>query len=90
NFALNLNATDASEETKKRAERAKRFGITADDSVDTEAKKKAERAARFGADSNDIASSLDAALPERRPKRGRGEGDQQQGGQDAKRQNAAN
>ncbi|KAF3357020.1 Putative leucine aminopeptidase 1 [Verticillium dahliae VDG1] len=90
NFALNLNATDPSEETKKRAERAKRFGITADDSADTEAKKKAERAARFGADSNDIASSLDAALPERRPKRGRGEGDQQQGGQDAKRQNAAN
>ncbi|EEY23308.1 predicted protein [Verticillium alfalfae VaMs.102] len=90
NFALNLNATDASEETKKRAERAKRFGITADDSADTEAKKKAERAARFGADSNDIASSLDAALPERRLMRGRGEGDQQQGGRTPRRQNAAN
>ncbi|KAM0327658.1 hypothetical protein ACHAQA_005951 [Verticillium albo-atrum] len=85
-FALHLSATDVAKEAQKRAERAKRFGI-ADDQGANEVTKKAERAARFGADEkNDIASSLDAALPERRPKRGRGEGDRDQGGQDSKRQ----
>lgn len=75
-FALHLDATDVSEETRKRAERAKRFGIT-DDSADEDAKKKADRAKRFGVDAGDLASGLDAALPERKPKRGRGgEGDQ--------------
>lgn len=82
-FSLHLGATDASDEARKRAERAKRFGIT-DEGGDDAEKKKAERAARFGLDAADISKTLDSALPERRPKRGRGEGEQ--GGRDNKRQ----
>ncbi|KAF5521024.1 Uncharacterized protein CGCA056_v008603 [Colletotrichum aenigma] len=85
NFALNLGATDASEEARKRAERAKRFGIVEEE--DDDAKKKAERAKRFGADADAAnTSALDSALPERRPKRGRPERSDEQPGRDSKRQ----
>ncbi|RFU28065.1 hypothetical protein B7463_g8271, partial [Scytalidium lignicola] len=78
-FSIGLGETDAEKEAKKRAERAKRFGLVVDD----EAKKLEERAKKFGLDSNEtIVKGLDTALPERRPKRGR-EG--KQGGRDQKR-----
>jgi SAP domain-containing ribonucleoprotein len=84
-FSANLAASTADEEARKRAERAKRFGIVVDQSE--EDKKKAERAARFGEEATNAPSisGLDSALPERRErKRGReGAGDQQR---DAKRQ----
>ncbi|KAH8165743.1 hypothetical protein CIB48_g2490 [Xylaria polymorpha] len=58
------------DEARKRAERAKRFGIIED--ADEEGKKKAERAQRFGADQTSLVSGLDSALPEKRErKRGR-------------------
>lgn len=69
-FTLGLASTAADDEAKRRADRAKRFGIE----EDNDAKKKTDRAARFGVDENDIASSLDSALPERPLKRGRGRG----------------
>ncbi|KAH8815959.1 hypothetical protein F5884DRAFT_203598 [Xylogone sp. PMI_703] len=79
-FSIGLGETDAEKEARKREERAKRFGIVTDD----ETKKREERAKKFGLDSKEtIVKGLDAALPERRPKRGR-EG--RQGGRDAKRQ----
>ncbi|KAI0403224.1 hypothetical protein F4802DRAFT_572767 [Xylaria palmicola] len=69
-FSAHLPASSADEEARKRAERAKRFGIT--ENVDEEAKKKAERAQRFGADQTSVPSGLDTALPEKRErKRGR-------------------
>ncbi|RDA89137.1 hypothetical protein CP532_2201 [Ophiocordyceps camponoti-leonardi (nom. inval.)] len=67
-FALGLSTTAADAEAKKRVDRAKRFGIEEDD----EYKKRADRAKRFGIDDSAIASTLDAALPDRVPKRGRG------------------
>ncbi|KID83716.1 DNA-binding SAP [Metarhizium guizhouense ARSEF 977] len=67
-YAIGLASTAADEEAKKRAERAKRFGIEEDE----DAKKRADRAKRFGLDQNELSSSLDSALPERRLKRGRG------------------
>ncbi|TWU74308.1 hypothetical protein ED733_005663 [Metarhizium rileyi] len=67
-YAIGLASTAADDEAKKRAERAKRFGIEEDDA----AKKRAERAKRFGLDQKDLASALDSALPERPLKRGRG------------------
>lgn len=67
-YAAGLASTAADEEAKKRAERAKRFGIEEDD----EAKRRAERAKRFGIDEKELASGLDSALPERSLKRGRG------------------
>lgn len=70
NFAIGLASTAADEEAKKRAERAKRFGIEEDD----DAKKRADRASRFGLDEKELASGLDSALPERPLKRGRGRG----------------
>ncbi|RDW83440.1 hypothetical protein BP5796_04931 [Coleophoma crateriformis] len=80
NFSIGLEQTDAEKEAEKRAARAKRFGITEDD----EAKKLAERAKKFGIDNKvEIVKGLDAALPERRAKRGR---EEKQGGRDAKRQ----
>ncbi|KAG6036956.1 hypothetical protein E4U41_005382 [Claviceps citrina] len=69
-FAMGLASTAAEEEAKKRAERAKRFGIE----EDVEAKQRAERAKRFGLDQTELASGLDSALPERSLKRGRGRG----------------
>ncbi|KAI0443923.1 hypothetical protein F4803DRAFT_289214 [Xylaria telfairii] len=69
-FSAHLPASTADDEARKRAERAKRFGIVED--VDEEAKKKAERAQRFGADQPSLVSGLDSALPEKRErKRGR-------------------
>lgn len=67
NFAIGLSASSADDELKKRADRAKRFGIGEDD----ETKKRADRAKRFGIDENLLSSSLDSALPERPLKRGR-------------------
>lgn len=68
NFAIGLSSTAADEEAKKRADRAKRFGIEEDDDT----KKRAERAKRFGIDDKELATGLDAALPEKSLKRGRG------------------
>lgn len=67
-FAIGLASTAADDEAKKRAERAKRFGIEEDD----DAVRRADRAKRFGLDQTELASSLDSALPERPRKRGRG------------------
>ncbi|KAI6783233.1 uncharacterized protein J7T54_000735 [Emericellopsis cladophorae] len=66
-FAAGLAASSASDEAKKRADRAKRFGIEEDE----EKKKLAERAERFGVQ-EDAVSGLDSALPDRPLKRGRG------------------
>jgi SAP domain-containing ribonucleoprotein len=65
---MGLASTAADDEAKRRADRAKRFGIEEDE----DAKRRAERASRFGIDEKEIASSLDSALPERSLKRGRG------------------
>lgn len=65
---MGLGSTSVDDETRRRAERAKRFGIEEDD----EEKKRAERSKRFGIDEKSLASSLDSALPERPLKRGRG------------------
>lgn len=67
-FTIGLASTAAEDEAKKRAERAKRFGIEEDD----DAKRRADRAKRFGIDQTELASGLDAALPERPLKRSRG------------------
>lgn len=67
-YAMGLSSTAADDEAKRRAERAKRFGIEEDE----DAKRRADRAARFGIDEKEIASGLDSALPERSLKRGRG------------------
>lgn len=79
---MGLASTTAEEETKKRAERAKRFGIEADD----EAKQRAERAKRFGLDQTELVSGLDSALPERPLKRGRARGADGDGNRPGKRQ----
>ncbi|KAI0834744.1 hypothetical protein F5Y06DRAFT_151083 [Hypoxylon sp. FL0890] len=82
-FSAHLPASKADEEARKRAERAKRFGIVEND----EEKKKAARAERFGVDQSSLTTGLDAALPEKRPpKRGR-EGGNNDGERGAKRQN---
>lgn len=83
-FAIGLEASNADEELKKREARAKRFGITTD--TNSEEAKKLERAKKFGTDTAAVVKGLDAALPERRPKRGREQGDQAEGG--GKRQNS--
>ncbi|PHH58863.1 hypothetical protein CDD81_4261 [Ophiocordyceps australis] len=80
-FALGLSTTEAETEAKRRAERAKRFGLEVDD----EAKKRSDRAARFGIDENTLVSGLDSALPEKAFKRGRDRGED--GGRARKRQN---
>lgn len=81
-FAIGLASTAADDEAKKRAERAKRFGLEEDD----DAKKRAERAKRFGLDEKELASSLDSALPERPLRRGRTRGGQEHDGRINKRQ----
>ncbi|KAK5995903.1 hypothetical protein PT974_04321 [Cladobotryum mycophilum] len=67
-FALGLSSTAAEDEIKKRADRAKRFGLEVDD----ETQKLTDRAKRFGIDDKELATGLDSALPERPLKRGRG------------------
>lgn len=80
---MGLESTGVDEETRRRAERAKRFGLE----EDNDAKKLAERAKRFGIDEKSLASSLDSALPERPLKRGRGRGgDSSEGNRPGKRQ----
>ncbi|KAI1753598.1 hypothetical protein F4782DRAFT_496950 [Xylaria castorea] len=74
-FSAHLPASTSDEEARKRAERAKRFGVVED--ADEEAKKKSDRAQRFGVDDDggdksSLVSGLDSALPEKRErKRGR-------------------
>ncbi|SPJ70498.1 uncharacterized protein FTOL_00226 [Fusarium torulosum] len=81
-YAIGLSSTAADEETKKRAERAKRFGIEEDD----DAKKRADRASRFGIDEKELATTLDSALPERTRKRGRERNTEGEGNRTNKRQ----
>jgi len=73
-FSAGLAASSVDEEARKRADRAKRFGITPVEQT-AEEKAKAERASRFGIEQTEqssIVKGLDAALPERRErKRGR-------------------
>ncbi|KAI1166337.1 hypothetical protein F5B18DRAFT_667685 [Nemania serpens] len=69
-FSAHLPASSVDDETRKRAERAKRFGVV--EEPDEDAKKKADRAQRFGVDQAGLVSGLDSALPEKRErKRGR-------------------
>ncbi|KAI0157390.1 hypothetical protein GGR57DRAFT_461750 [Xylariaceae sp. FL1272] len=84
-FSAHLPASTADEEARKRADRAKRFGVVQE--TDEEAKKKAERAARFGTEADtSVVSGLDSALPEKRErKRGR-EGNTEGGDRGVKRQ----
>lgn len=78
---MGIKESDAEKEAEKRAARAKRFGLAVDD----ETAKKDERAKKFGlAAEPAMVKGLDAALPERRPKRGR-EGADKQGDRAAKR-----
>ncbi|RKF78809.1 Uncharacterized protein C31H12.03c [Golovinomyces cichoracearum] len=72
-FALGLGQSDTITEAEKRAARAKRFGLAQSE----EAIKMAERAKKFRLPSHkdEVVQSLDAALPERRPKRMRHEKD---------------
>ncbi|KAH7032974.1 uncharacterized protein B0I36DRAFT_348108 [Microdochium trichocladiopsis] len=93
-FSAGLASSSVDDEARKRAERAKRFGITATEQTDAE-KKKAERAQRFGIEEpqqSSIIKGLDAPLPERRErKRGREGAETTSGGGDrgAKRQQGA-
>lgn len=81
-FSIGLQKTDAEKEAERRAARAKKFGIVADD----EEVKKAERAKKFGGGAGDVdVSGLDGALPERK-KRGREEREGKPVGREAKRQ----
>lgn len=86
-FSAHLAATSVDEEARKRAERAKRFGVVADENE--EEKLKVERAKRFGGEAPAVVAAvqgLDSALPERRErKRGR-EGAAGGEQRDAKRQ----
>ncbi|KAF9766236.1 hypothetical protein IL306_001379 [Fusarium sp. DS 682] len=81
-YAIGLSSTAADDEAKKRAERAKRFGIEDDE----DAKKRAERAKRFGLDEKELATTLDSALPERSRKRGRDRTTDGEGNRPGKRQ----
>lgn len=81
-FTLGLSSTAADDEARRRAARAKRFGIEEDE----ESKKRAERASRFGIDEKEIAGGLDSALPERGHKRGRGPRHEGDGNRPGKRQ----
>lgn len=81
-FSIGLQKTDAEKEAERRAARAKKFGIVADD----EEVKKSERAKKFGGGAEDVdISGLDGALPERK-KRGREEREGKPVGREAKRQ----
>ncbi|KAL7624992.1 hypothetical protein AAE478_004206 [Parahypoxylon ruwenzoriense] len=81
-FSAHLPASKADDEARKRAERAKRFGLVEND----EDNKKVVRAERFGVDQSTLVKGLDAALPEKRPpKRGR-EGGNVDNDRGAKRQ----
>ncbi|KAG7417073.1 Uncharacterized protein Forpe1208_v004026 [Fusarium oxysporum f. sp. rapae] len=81
-YAIGLQSTAADDEAKKRAERAKRFGIEEDE----DAKKRADRAKRFGLDEKELATTLDSALPERSRKRGRDRTTEGDGNRPGKRQ----
>ncbi|KAN0114547.1 hypothetical protein V8E51_004091 [Hyaloscypha variabilis] len=77
-FSIGLKQSDALTEAEKRAARAKRFGIPANE----EAAKLAERAKKFGLETKDaVVEGLDSALPERKAKRGR-EGRERDGGEE--------
>ncbi len=80
-FASGVQATTLDAELEKRQKRAARFGIT---ETNEDALKAIERAKKFGTGSEgdkNAVKGLDEALPERRPKRGRGtEGDGERDG----------
>jgi SAP domain-containing ribonucleoprotein len=81
-FSIGLQKTDAEKEAERRAARAKKFGIVADD----EEVKRAERAKKFGGGAADVdVSGLDGALPERK-KRVREGREGKEVGREAKRQ----
>ncbi|KAF5562098.1 DNA-binding SAP [Fusarium phyllophilum] len=81
-YAIGLQSTAADDEAKKRADRAKRFGIEEDE----DAKKRVDRAKRFGLDEKELATTLDSALPERSRKRGRDRTTEGEGNRPGKRQ----
>ncbi|KAF4946159.1 hypothetical protein FSARC_14261 [Fusarium sarcochroum] len=81
-YAIGLSSTVADDEAKKRADRAKRFGIEEED----DAVKRADRAKRFGLDEKELSSTLDSALPERSRKRGRDRNTEGEGNRQSKRQ----
>lgn len=80
-FTSGVQATTLDAELEKRQKRAARFGIT---ETNEDALKAIERAKKFGTGSEgdkNAVKGLDEALPERRPKRGRGtEGDGERDG----------
>jgi len=77
-FSAGIEKTDAEKELERRAKRAARFGI------DAEEQKKLERVKKFGVqDKDSIVNALDSALSGRRQKRGR---EDKEGGRSAKRQ----
>jgi len=78
-FTIGLEKSDAQKEAEKRAARAKRFGIPENE----DAKRLADRAKKFGMGKDPVVETLDAALPERRPKRVR---EEKEGGRPTKRQ----
>ena len=81
NFTSGVQATTLDAELEKRRKRAARFGIA---ESNEDALKAIERAKKFGTGSEGdkaAVKGLDEALPERRPKRGRGtEGDGERNG----------
>ncbi len=82
-FTKNLPPTNPKTEAEKRAARAARFGVQAEDASDDS--KLNKRAERFGL-ANEQVSALDSALPDRPRKRGRA--NDEEGGHDGKRQSA--
>jgi SAP domain-containing ribonucleoprotein len=72
-FSMGLAATTIEDEIEKRKARAKKFGIAENDPAAEEALKRLERAQKFGESGGP--AGLNEALPERRPKRGREDGE---------------
>ena len=73
-FSIGLAKTTLDEEIEKRKARAKKFGVESTDPLAEEALKRLERAKKFG--ETEVPQGLNQALPDRRPKRGRDDGDE--------------